>query len=234
MISKARPYDNPIRYLSIPLARLFAKSPVTPNQITFFRTLLMLGTLALFTCSDVWLLLAAAVGFELCEVLDHVDGDLARLTNRTSRFGAWIDTFIDLWFYAVPGLLGFCVAVGVSRRGGNGWEWIALFWAMLGRFLDLALTAYAPADGPQGDSAQGSENDWRRPVSGGMARRVGRLVYSAINWEPQLIVLAALLFLPLAGWGIDSLFVALIVCSVLHQIPWVSKFVLQAHHYSRE
>ncbi len=232
LASEAGPYDNPIRYVSVPLARLCARSRLSPNQVTLIRTVLMLGTLALFASRDARLLLAAAAGFELCEVLDHTDGDLARLTNRTSRFGAWIDTFIDLWVYAVPGLLGFCVALGVSRRGGGGWEWIVLFWAMLGRFLDLALSAYAPSGGSEPIGTEQMEADWR-PGSGSRTRRVGQLVYTAINWEPQLIVLGALLFWPLARWQVDPLLVALVGCSILHQIPWVAKFILQWRHYGR-
>jgi phosphatidylglycerophosphate synthase len=89
------------RPLSRPLARLLAHTPVTPNQVTLLSTLIAFGA--------GWLLVGganilAAVAIHASSVVDGVDGDLARLTGRSSRFGAVLDAVLDR--YADAAILG--------------------------------------------------------------------------------------------------------------------------------
>lgn len=80
------------RPLSRPVARLLAPTPITPNQVTVVSLLVALGA--------GWLLVAghnawAAPAIHASSVIDGVDGDLARLTGRGSRFGAIFDAVLD-------------------------------------------------------------------------------------------------------------------------------------------
>ena len=82
--------------------RLCANAGITPNQVTSASLLLVLAALALFWTGHYALGLVAAW---LMTFLDTVDGKLARVTLRSSRFGDYYDHLIDLihppfWWWA--------------------------------------------------------------------------------------------------------------------------------------
>ena len=93
------------RPISMRVASRLAPTPITPSQITWFSTLL---TLAAGTAFAWRLYLAGAVLALLGSVTDCVDGDLARMSGRTSRSGALLDSVLDRWADAALVLgLGF-------------------------------------------------------------------------------------------------------------------------------
>ena len=101
---KNPPYDQRIaRVLVRPLARL----GMTPNQVTTVSLLLALGAGALFAVGGAPAIHWAAGLFVLARFLDHFDGELARLTGRTSRFGYYFD-------YAVGGLAHAALFAGIG------------------------------------------------------------------------------------------------------------------------
>ena len=80
------------RRVSRPLARMLARSPVTPNQVSVVSFAVSLGSLALFMSGhNVWAGLAA----QASSIVDGVDGDLARLKNMSTRFGGFFDAVLD-------------------------------------------------------------------------------------------------------------------------------------------
>jgi phosphatidylglycerophosphate synthase len=80
------------RPLSRPIARLLAPTPITPNQVTVISLLVAFGAGWLLVAGhNVW----AALAIHASSVIDGVDGDLARLTGRGSRFGAVFDAVLD-------------------------------------------------------------------------------------------------------------------------------------------
>jgi len=89
------------RPLSRPAARLLARTPLTPNQVTVASLLLAFGAGWLLVAGhNVW----AALLIHASSVVDGVDGDLARLTGRAGRFGAVLDAVLDR--YADAAILG--------------------------------------------------------------------------------------------------------------------------------
>jgi phosphatidylglycerophosphate synthase len=81
--------------LSIPLSKLLAKRRIKPNHITLFSWFLVIIA-AFFFLFDKWLYLAlGAVFFYLSNLLDQVDGNVARLTNRVTVFGGYFDNITD-------------------------------------------------------------------------------------------------------------------------------------------
>jgi phosphatidylglycerophosphate synthase len=112
---KNPPYDQRIaRVLVRPLARLGA----TPNQVTAVTLLLALGAGALFAVGGAPAIHWAAGLFVLARFLDHFDGELARLTGKSSRFGYYFD-------YAAGGL-GFAalfagIGWGLAAGALGGW-----------------------------------------------------------------------------------------------------------------
>jgi phosphatidylglycerophosphate synthase len=83
------------RSISFRLTPLIAKTPITPLQITLMG--LFLGLMAAWQASRPgWTnLMLAALLLELSHVLDCVDGELARLTDRGNPFAAALDPITD-------------------------------------------------------------------------------------------------------------------------------------------
>ena len=95
------------------LVRPLAATPLTPNQVTTLS--LALGLLA------AWLYAAGGTAvhaggacFMLAFLLDHADGELARLTGRTSAFGHYYDLAAG---GAVLVALFFGVGIGLGKIG---------------------------------------------------------------------------------------------------------------------
>jgi CDP-diacylglycerol--glycerol-3-phosphate 3-phosphatidyltransferase len=99
------------RYVTGPVAKLLARTPVTPNALTAFSFLVTLGA--------VWLvaqrhLIGGGLVVLFASVFDMFDGALARETNRVTKFGAALDSTLDrlaegaiflalMWFYTQKG-----------------------------------------------------------------------------------------------------------------------------------
>jgi archaetidylinositol phosphate synthase len=82
------------RPLSLRAANLLAPTFVTPIQMTWVSALLFVaGAIAFGMDSYILGALLTLIG----EIVDCVDGDLARITGRTSRWGAFLDSVLDRW-----------------------------------------------------------------------------------------------------------------------------------------
>jgi CDP-diacylglycerol--glycerol-3-phosphate 3-phosphatidyltransferase len=92
-------------YLIQPAVRLLARTPITPNTLTWFGFLLTIGAAVLITQGY---LLAAGVVVLIAGFFDILDGALARHINQTTRFGALLDSTLDRLSDGIP-LLGILV-----------------------------------------------------------------------------------------------------------------------------
>jgi archaetidylinositol phosphate synthase len=82
------------RPLSRPVASFLSRTAVTPIQVSWLSALFALAGGFAFARSAYSLgVLLVLVG----QVTDCVDGDLARITHRTSRSGAYLDSVLDRW-----------------------------------------------------------------------------------------------------------------------------------------
>lgn len=125
-----------VRHLSYRLTPILLKTPATPNQITTISLLLGLACAACFTQGG-WitgivggLLLVASYTFDNC------DGEVARIKNMSSEFGAKLDDMSD-WMVDVS----FFVALGYGTAQINGqqfWLWLGLA-AAAGAFIDYIV-----------------------------------------------------------------------------------------------
>ena len=77
------------------LANFFSKTPLTPNQITLCSLLPALLSCFFFSKGCLDSALAGLFFFYLWAVMDHADGELARLTKRTSPLGQQLDDVCD-------------------------------------------------------------------------------------------------------------------------------------------
>ncbi|MCA1661610.1 MAG: CDP-alcohol phosphatidyltransferase family protein [Novosphingobium sp.] len=114
--------------LSWRLARLLARTPVTPNQVSVFGGLTVVAAGALYV-APLWggpdWPLSAGLGMALhmaWHVIDGADGDLARMTGRTSPKGELIDGLCDYLSHLVLYvLLGALLSPALG-----GWAWAAV------------------------------------------------------------------------------------------------------------
>jgi phosphatidylglycerophosphate synthase len=89
------------RRLSRPAARALQPTPVTPNALTVLTGLLAFATAAAIAAG--WNI-AGGIAIQVVSVVDGVDGDLARLRNAATKFGAFLDTVVDR--YADAAIIG--------------------------------------------------------------------------------------------------------------------------------
>ncbi len=82
------PWDQRLaRWLVRPLAR----TPIHPNALTVLSLVVGLAAAALFASGDAVYANWGAVAFMTAAFMDHTDGELARMTGKTSRFGHYFD-----------------------------------------------------------------------------------------------------------------------------------------------
>lgn len=120
-----RPYDtwygrNVMRVLSIYITKLLAQTPVKPITVTLVSV--VLGVFGAWLLTDGhWLLGILLVnGWYL---LDHVDGELARLRKEVSPTGFYFDTIANAF---VPPLTFVGLGIGLTNQDGS------LIWLYLG------------------------------------------------------------------------------------------------------
>ena len=87
------------------VVQLLAKTPISPNAITWFGFSLTLGAAALIITEH---LFAAGFVVVIAGFFDMLDGALAHSTERVTRFGAILDSTLDRFAEAVL-LLGILV-----------------------------------------------------------------------------------------------------------------------------
>ncbi len=114
------------RKMSEPMARLLAKTRVTPNQMTWAAFGIALLSFVSFILGHN---IIAGILVQLSSIVDGVDGSLARLKGMTSKFGGFLDSVLDryadalivlgmtLWSLSYEGypqvwLVGFLAIVG--------------------------------------------------------------------------------------------------------------------------
>jgi len=108
-------------HLAQPLVRLLARTPITPNTITWLGFLIAVGAGVLIGTGHLF-----AAGFVMLVggFFDIMDGALARTTGQVSRFGAILDSTLDrvgeaavllglLVFYAGQQSIAGIVVVGI-------------------------------------------------------------------------------------------------------------------------
>jgi archaetidylinositol phosphate synthase len=109
-----RPWDARLaRWLVTPLKSTW----VTPNHLTTVRLSVGLVAVAAFMPGTYLWSNVAALLLILSNFLDHTDGELARMSGKTSRFGHLYDLASDA---VVTILLFVGIGVGVGARYGYG------------------------------------------------------------------------------------------------------------------
>jgi CDP-diacylglycerol--glycerol-3-phosphate 3-phosphatidyltransferase len=98
-----------------PVARLIGRTGVSPNVVTLTGTVLNLGVA--WVLSKGYMRIGGLL-VALAALFDGLDGTLARLTERRSRFGAFLDSTMDRFSEAIVylGLLVFYTRLSAGHE----------------------------------------------------------------------------------------------------------------------
>jgi len=107
------------------LARALAPTPLTPNMVSVFGGLLVMaaGFVYWSTSGPGWAMAGMALHLSW-HVVDGADGDLARITGKTSPLGELVDGICD---YVSHIVLYVLLAFVLTREIGPAWAW---FWTL--------------------------------------------------------------------------------------------------------
>ncbi len=145
-------------FLSIKIGMLFSKLPLTPNQWTLLS---LVPAILVFYFLSLGQFFFAGLLFAIAGFLDFVDGSVARVTGRATKFGAYLDTVVDRFveFFAVAGV--FFLPLPGFFVPANFWLFLYLFGSM--------MTTYVKAAAKEKDLVQ-------QEIKGGLFERAERLM----------------------------------------------------------
>jgi CDP-diacylglycerol--glycerol-3-phosphate 3-phosphatidyltransferase len=190
--------------LMAPVARLLLRLGVSPDAVTFVGTLgVAAGALIFFPQGELALGVVVVTVFVFS---DMVDGQMARLSNRTSSWGAFLDSTLDR-----IGDAAVFAGLVLWFAGGGDELWLsalALYCLVMGN-----LTSYARA----------RAESLGMQAKGGIAERADRLVLILV----ATFFADALDFLPLLVAALVLLAVASTV-TVVQRMVGVRRQALQA------
>jgi phosphatidylglycerophosphate synthase len=107
-------YNTWIHQFARQLVQPLLNTPVTPNHLTTGRLLFGLSAAVCFCFDETFWNVMGALAFVISMVLDRADGELARLSGKSSRFGAIYDLVTDAICNAA-----LFIGLGVAAMNGE-------------------------------------------------------------------------------------------------------------------
>ena len=189
-----------------PLSKLLVRTPISPNQVSIVSILIGLAAAWFFARGN---FITGALVFQLCAIIDCVDGDLARALFKQSRLGKWLDLGGDqvVHFSVFAG-----IGIGVARLDPSVPALALGASAALGVLLCFAVIVRAMRQ----PAAQ------RGPL-------LNKLLDATANRDFSVLLLALALFgrmdlfLWMAGIGIHLFWIALLALQSVRVAPAMSR-----------
>ena len=125
-----------VRHLSSLLTPFLLKVLITPNQITSLSLIFGLLSAIFFSLGEYNTGVIGALFLILSYTLDNCDGEVARIKNLSSDFGAKFDDMVD-WIVDAS----FFIALGYGTSQSNSqifWLWLGII-AASGAFIDYII-----------------------------------------------------------------------------------------------
>ena len=139
------------RHLSFRLTPVLLRLQVTPNAITWASLAAgVLGGACFALGQQSWSVLGALL-LVLAYVLDNCDGEVARIRNLSSAFGAKLDDVAD---WLIDGFFFLALGYGTAAASGESlWLWLGAA-ATAGATIDYLIDCYKDAqDAPDAEEA---------------------------------------------------------------------------------
>ncbi len=229
------------RPLSFVLVKLIYNTNITPNQISSVALLFGILSGVLYGFGTYEFLLLGSASFFICNTLDCMDGQLARLKKNGTKIGRVIDGFID-YTTSVSVFLGLGIAM-TKITGDPLYSWLLTVAAGISKALQNMLfdnyrnlyleLVYGKASDIDAEIEEYTE-EWERLNREGGSFTDKMLVKSYIGYSriqkkltkhmtlkatPESYKHSNKLILRLWSWiGSTTHMVALIICTVLNRI----------------
>lgn len=214
-----------MRKLSVYVTYALAKTPVTPNQLTWLMTIVGVVGGAVLALPGLWAAVVSALLIQVYLLLDCSDGELARWTGKTSLAGVYLDR-VGAYFTeaAVLVALGFRASAVLPD-----WYTVLGLAAALGAILIKAETDLVDVARAKGGLSAASEASVAQFRSGllGLARRIlaatkfHRIVQPV---ELSILALVAAVIDTVIG-GLPATRVLVVACAVAAAIQVVLHLV---------
>lgn len=135
--------------ISIKITKYLARTNITPNEITVISFLIGVVSSVLFSLGEYIYLIIGAILVQVSFTLDCVDGEIARLKNLQTTFGAFLDSVLDITRNV---LIIFGAAFGIYSHTQNLLTQLTVFSAILGvLMMDYVGVKRTNVFGPQLD-----------------------------------------------------------------------------------
>ena len=129
-------FYRPIGYQ---IARLLKHTRITPNMVTVFSIFVGAGTGILFYFDHLIYNLIGILLLVIANILDCVDGQLARLTGIKSKIGRILDGFAgEVWFT----LIYVFLALRLTNAYGTAWFFLPAILSGLSHMIQANITDY--------------------------------------------------------------------------------------------
>lgn len=119
------------RFFSQYLTYLLVRTKITPNLVTLLSFIVGIFSGALFWLHNYFW---AGLTAQFASIIDGVDGEIARLKFKETRYGAYFDAILDRYADAFI-ILG--MAFSQFRANANLLVWVVAFWAIVGSFMSM-------------------------------------------------------------------------------------------------
>lgn len=162
------------------MVRPMAGTSIGPNHLTTLVLLMSLSGAGLFATGDPVLANWAAGVFVLSRLLDHFDGELARLQGVSSRFGYYYDYVAGALGY---GALFLCIGLGFQGSWLGTWAIVlgmaGCLSALVSMFINVGI------DRQLGEKMDGDANGY--PSFAGIELEDGIYLLAPITWLGMLM-----------------------------------------------
>ena len=128
------------RYFTRPVASLIVRAlyhtKITPNHLTYMAFYLGILSGMIYCFGEPFYFVIGGILIQLSSVFDCADGMLARSKDRCTRFGAYLDLFLDRItdFFLLSGIV-----IGYYVYSGNLKFFVAGIFAVALSFLEMSL-----------------------------------------------------------------------------------------------
>lgn len=201
-----KPTDGPIskglnRKISIWISSKLCKFDIHPNHMTFLSFFLAVLSGFCFFIGKYPEIVLGGIAAQLSSILDGCDGEIARMKFKQSKFGRYLDRFLDRY---ADGIIILGMTYACFQTTGTSWVWLVGFMALIGCFMN-SYTAL-----------QYDELMISRPFFTKRAVRVGRDIR---------------LFIVFIGALLNQLLPTLIILSVVTNVESIRRLFLFRHAY---
>jgi len=130
--------DGPVsrilnRPISLMISKVLLKTGITPNQISVLSFIVGLAGASLFFFGEYFYLILGGIIVHIHSIVDGCDGEIARLKLRRTKYGGYLDSFLDRYVDAAI-ILG--LTYGYWSISGDSMIWIMGFAAIIGSFIN--------------------------------------------------------------------------------------------------